>query len=143
MAKGAATQPKDARFHALLGDAFLRNGLDKEGIAEYKHAARISTHDPLVCNNLAWLLATSSDASIRDGGRATELAKQAVRLSRGKDPNYLRTLAAAFAESGRFAEARETAQRALQAVEIQGNSTLANTLQDEIALYELGLPYHR
>jgi protein O-mannosyl-transferase len=141
--KAAATQPKDARFHALLGDAFLRNGLDKEAIAVYEHAARISTHDPLVCNNLAWLLATSSDASIRDGGRAMELAKQAVRLSRGKDPNYLRTLAAAFAESGRFAEARETAQRALQEVEIQGNSTLANTLRDEIELYELGLPYHR
>ncbi len=141
--KAAATLPKDARFHTLLGDAFLRNGLDKEALAEYEHAAQISTRDPLVCNTLAWVLATSSDASILDGSRAVELAKQAVRLSRGKDPNYLRTLAAAFAESRRFPEARETAQRALQTADIQSNSSLANSLRDEIALYELGLPYHR
>jgi Tfp pilus assembly protein PilF len=103
----------------------------------------ISAQDPLGRNNLAWLLATSPDASIRDGNRAIELAKEAVRLSRGKDPNYLRTLAAAFAEAGHFGEAEETARQALQAAERRSNSTLANALQDEIALYELGLPYHK
>jgi tetratricopeptide (TPR) repeat protein len=141
--KALATQPNDAGFHTALGNAFLKGELPKDAIAEYEHAVRISTQDPVPRNNLAWLLATSSDASIRDGNRAMEFAKQAVRLSRGKDPNYLRTLAAAFAESGRFAEAKETARQALQAAERRSNSTLANTLQDEIALYELGLPYHK
>jgi hypothetical protein len=70
-----------------------------------------------------------------------ESAKQAVRLSRGKDPNYLRTFAAACAEGGRFAEAKETARQAFP--ERRSNSTLANALQDEIALYELGLPDHK
>jgi len=55
----------------------------------------------------------------------------------------LRTLVAALAESGRFDEAKETAQRALQATEMWHNSALANTLQDEIALYELSLPNHK
>jgi tetratricopeptide (TPR) repeat protein len=141
--RAVATQPNDAGFHTALGDAFLKGELQKEAIAEYEHAARISSQDPLACNNLAWLLATSSDASIRDGDRAIELAKQAVRLSRGKDPNYLRTLAAACAESGRFAEAKETARQALQGAERRSNSTLANALRDEIALYELGLRYHK
>ena len=141
--KALATQPNDAGFHTALGNAFLKAELPKDAIVEYEHAARISTQDPVARNNLAWLLATSSDASIRDGNRAMELAKQAVRLSRGKDPNYLRTLAAAFAESGRFAEAKETARQALQAAEERRNSTLANALQDEIALYDLGLPYHK
>lgn len=141
--KARVTQPIDAGFHTALGNAFSEGGLQRDAIAEYEHAARISSQDPVARNNLAWLLATSSDASIRDGNRAMELAKQAVRLSRGEDPNYLRTLAAAFAESGRFAEAKETAQRALQGAEIRGNSTLANALRDEIALYELGLPYHK
>src|SRR5436190_1241347 len=141
--KALATQPNDAGFHTALGNAFLKGELPKDAIAEYEHAARISTQDPVPRNNLAWLLATSSDASIRDGNRAMESAKQAVRLSRGKDPNYLRTLAAAFAESGRFAEAKETAQQALQEAERGSNSTLATALQDEIALYELGLPYHK
>jgi hypothetical protein len=66
-----------------------------------------------------------------------------VQLSRGKDPNYLRTLAAACAESGRFPEAKETAQQALQVAEKRSNSALANALRDEIALYELSLPYHK
>jgi tetratricopeptide (TPR) repeat protein len=117
--------------------------LDRDAIAEYEHATRIAPDDPIAGNHLAWLLATSFDASIRDGNRAMELAKHAVQLSRGKDPNYLRTLAAAFAEKGRFAEAKETARQALQTAERQSNSTLANALQDEIALYELRLPYHK
>ena len=141
--KALGTQPHDAAFHALLGDAFLRAGSQKVAIAEYERAARLSAREPLGRNNLAWLLATSSDPSIRDGNRAVELAKEAVRLSRGKDPNYLRTLAAAFAETGRFAEAIETARQALQAAEKRSNSALVNALKDEIALYELGLPYHR
>jgi len=141
--KALATQPNDAGFHTALGNAFLKGELQKDAIAEYEHAARISTQDPVPRNNLAWLLATSSDASIRDGNRAIEFAEQAVRLSRGEDPNYLRTLAAALAESGRFAEAKDTARQALQAAERRNNSTLANALQDEIALYELGLPYHK
>jgi tetratricopeptide (TPR) repeat protein len=141
--KALATQPNDAGFHTALGNAFLGGELQKDAIAEYEHAARISSQDPVPRNNLAWLLATSSDASIRDGNRAIEFARQAVQLSRGKDPNYLRTLAAAFAESGRFAEAKETARQALQAAERRSNSTLATALHDEIALYELGLPYHK
>ena len=72
-----------------------------------------------------------------------ELAKQAVRLSHGKDPDYLRTLAAASTEAGHFSEAQETARQALQAAEKRSNSTLANALRDEVALYELGLPYHQ
>ena len=141
--KAHATESSDARFHTALADAFLRAGLQKDAITEYENAARISALDPLPRNNLAWLLATSSDASVRDGNRAVELADEAVRLSHGKDPNCLRTLAAAHAESGRFSEAEETARRALQAADLLHNRTLANALRDEIALYELGLPYHK
>ncbi len=141
--KAHATLPKDARFHTALADAFLGAGLQKDAIAEYEYAARISALDPLPRNKLAWILATSSDASIRDGSRAVELANEAVRLSHGKDPNYLRTLAAACAESGRFAEADENALRAFRAAELLENRALVNALRDEIALYELGLPCHR
>ena len=138
-----STESKDARFHTALADAFLRARSQKDAIAEYEYAVRISPQDPLPRNNLAWFLATSSDASIRDGSRAMELANQAVRLSDGKDPNYLRTLAAACAEAGLFTEAQETAGRALRESEFRGNASLGNALRDEIALYELGLPFHR
>ena len=141
--KAHATLPKDTRFHTALADTFLGAGLQNDAIAEYEYAAQISALDPLPRNKLAWLLATSSDASIRDGNRAVEFANEAVRLSHGKDPNYLRTLAAACAESGRFAEAEETARRAFRAAELLDNRALVNALRDEIALYELRLPCHR
>jgi protein O-mannosyl-transferase len=138
-----ATESKDGRFHTLLADAFLRAGLQKDAMAEYEKAVRNSVEDPLPRNSLAWLLATSSDASIRNGNRAVELANEAVRLSHGKDPSYLRTLAAACAESGRFVEAKQYAGRAFRAAELLDNRSLLDALRDEIALYELGLPYHR
>jgi Flp pilus assembly protein TadD len=51
--KALATQPNDAGFHTALGNAFLGGELQKDAIAEYEHAARISTQDPVPRNNLA------------------------------------------------------------------------------------------
>ncbi len=58
-------------------------------------------------------------------------------------PTVLRILAAAYAEAGEFAEAKETAQNALQAANMQGNTALADALQSDLALYDLGLPFHK
>ena len=138
--KAAATQPEDGGFHTILGDAFLKKGLLNDAIAEYELAVRSSPQDPLPRNNLAWLLATCADASIRSGPKALDLASQAVQLSRGAGPSYLRTLAAANAEAGQFSEAIKVAQRAGEIATSQGNLQLANVLQGDIALYEIGLP---
>jgi hypothetical protein len=51
------------------------------------------------------------------------------------------TLAAAYAEAGRFSEAVETARRALNLALAQGNTALADALRKKIALYEAGLAY--
>jgi hypothetical protein len=71
------------------------------------------------------------------------LAEEANRLSGGSRAIILRILAAAYAETGRFGKARETAQEALQLAGEQGNTVLVEALRKEIALYESGLPYHR
>jgi len=90
-------------------------------------------------------LATSADPSVRNGSEAVRLAERADSASSRSDqhPTVLRILAAAYAEAGQFAEAKETAQQALKAANIQGNTTLADALQGELALYDLGLPYHK
>jgi hypothetical protein len=85
-------------------------------------------------NDLAWILATSSDASIRDGARAVALAAKAVQ-SAGRDPNFVRTLAAARAEIGQFAEAVATAEAAKALASAQSKPELASKLEEEIALY--------
>src|SRR5262249_22209559 len=138
-------RPDNSDAHANLGSAFLAKGRIRDAIAAYRNALRISPENVPAQSNLAWVLATSSDPSLRNGSQAGLLAERAnSESSRSENPSIvLRILAAAYAESGRFAEARQTAQQALQAAEIQGNSALANALQDEIALYELALPYHK
>ena len=130
-----AIQPNDGDVHTSLGNALLQKGSVKEAIDHYEQALTIAPQDALARNNLSWILATSLDSLIRNGANAVALAEQAVELSGGGNPNFLRTLAAAYAESGRFPEAIEMAERGIEMATAQGKSGLANALKREIALY--------
>jgi hypothetical protein len=88
------------------------------------------------------LLATSRDASLRNGNQAVELAQRANQLTGGENPVILCTLAAACAEAGRFPEAVAIAQRALSLAGAQSNKALADDLQSEMKLYQSGIPFH-
>ena len=92
---------------------------------------------------MAWVLATSSDASIRNGARAVSLAQEAVELSGGKEPNFLRTLAAAYAENKRFSEAIITAGQGYEIATGQNDSDLAQRLARDAALYRTRTPLRR
>src|SRR6266487_1077206 len=133
-------QPNDADAHTCLGNALLRQGLPKEAIAHYEKALALAPEDLHARNNIAWVLATSSGASIRDGARAVEFARKAVELSNSGDPKFLRTLAAAYAETGRFSEAIEAAKQGMEIATSQGNFRFANLLQGDIALYREHVP---
>src|SRR5206468_9215222 len=94
-------QPNDADAHTCLGNALLRQGSRTEALAHYEKALVLAPEDPHSRNNIAWLLETSSDAAIRDGAKAAAFADEAVRLTGGREPSSLRTLAAAYPENGR------------------------------------------
>jgi tetratricopeptide (TPR) repeat protein len=138
-------RPENADAHANLGSMFLAKGRVRDAIAQYRDALRSAPDNVAAQSNLAWVLATAADPSLRNGSEAVLLAERAESES-SRSENHaivLRILAAAYAQTGRFVEARKTAEQALQAAEIQGNYTLSNALRDEISLYELGLPYHK
>ena len=137
--------PESADAHANLGSALLAKARVRDAMAEYRKALQISPENVAALSNLAWLMATSGDASLRNGSEAVGLAERAESAS-SRSNNYatvLRIVAAAYAEAGRFAEARETAQKALETANGQGNTVLADAVHGELALYELGLPYHK
>src|SRR6266513_215702 len=138
--KALAIQPYDGDVYTSLGNAFLQKGLVKEAISHYQQALEIAPQDVLAQNNLAWILATSSDSSIRDGAKAVVLAEKAVQLSAGKNPNFFRTLAASYAESGRFSDAVAAAPRSMKMAAVQDNRSLVNALEREIALYQARAP---
>jgi tetratricopeptide (TPR) repeat protein len=133
--KALAIRPNDAEAHRNVASALRKQGNVQGAIAEYEQALNITPEDSVSLNNLAWILATSSDASMRDGARSVTLAVKAVQASGDKDPNFVRTLAAARAEAGQFAEAVATAETAKALASTQGKSELASRLEEEIALY--------
>jgi len=137
--------PDSADAHANLGSAWLAKRRVQDAKTEYTKALQISPENLAALSNLAWLLATSADPSLRNGSEAVRLAERADSASSRSDKHstVLRILAAAYAEAGQFAEAKKTAQQALEAANVQGNTNLADALQGELALYDLGLPYHK
>jgi tetratricopeptide (TPR) repeat protein len=134
-------QPNNADCHTVLAIALDEKGQSAEAVKHYEKALEISPQSVSALNNLAWLLATNSNASLRNGARAIQLARQANQLSGGTNALVLRTLAAAYAEAGQFGKAIESARTAMQLRRSQGDDSLAPELQQQIALYELGLPY--
>jgi protein O-mannosyl-transferase len=134
--------PRYGEAHDNLGITLMQKGNVKEAMAQYQMALQTRPSDPGILNNLAWLLAAGPEASLRDGNKAVKLASQANALSGGENPIILHTLATALAEAGRFSEALETAQHALQLAEAQSNATLAGQLQDEMKLFQAGRPFH-
>ena len=65
-----------------------------------------------------------------------------MQLSAGKIPQILDTMAAAYAESGQFEKAIETAKAALRLLAVQNNPSLADGIQARLKLYEARTAYH-
>jgi tetratricopeptide (TPR) repeat protein len=127
--------PVNADAQNNLGLALLQAGDEQDAVIHLEQGLKIDSENANARINLAWILATSSDARLRDGARAVTLAETVVR-GRGRDNStVLRTLAAAYAEAGRFSEAMETAERALQIAKANGESGLATDLQAAIENY--------
>jgi protein O-mannosyl-transferase len=134
-------QPENADAQTSLAIALDEKGETAEAIQNYEKALQISPQSVPALTNLAWVLATCSDGSYRNGTKAVELAKKSDQLSGGKNTLVLRTLAAAYAENGEFGKAIETARAAMHLARMDGGHSLAAELEQEIALYQLAMPY--
>ena len=123
-----------------LGTALIQQGHVREAIDQWQEVLATQPENGNAASNLAWVFATSSEDSIRDGTRAVELAEKAFRLSGGRLPMIYRVLAAAYAESGQFSKAVETAQRGADLARAQGNLALAAELESSSSNYQAGRP---
>ncbi len=132
-------QPGVAPPRSKLADVLLRKGAVREATAQYQVLTQMLPDDAVAHRKLAWLLATSMDAAVRDGARAVELARRADQLAGGQDPVVIGTLAAAYAEAGRFSEAVASARQALQLATARGDSALADTLKRQMHFYRAGI----
>ena len=139
--KAITISPGHSSAHYNLANALQQKGYLREAIAHYEKAIANKPKFMEALTNLAWILSTSSDTSLRNGPRAILLATQANEVARERTPLIERVLAAAYAQTGQFSKAVETAREASDEADRQGNAGLVEALGREIALYRSGSAY--
>ena len=128
--------------HASLGDIYVAEKNAALARQHYENALKLAPRSAPVLNNLAWLLATHPDSALRDGAEAVRLAELACQETGFNKPVYIGTLAAAYAEAGRFDDAITTAKRARDLALQQDQPDLAARNGELLSLYEQKRAFH-
>jgi tetratricopeptide (TPR) repeat protein len=115
-----------------------------KAIADYSDAVRIDPKDDSGYNDRAWTWATCPDDKFRDGAKAVESATKACELSEWKNANDIGTLAAAYAEIGKFDDAIKWGQKAidLQVADKENESKESLEIdRKQLEQFKLSKPY--
>jgi tetratricopeptide (TPR) repeat protein len=131
--------PGIAELHLNLSIIEAELGNLRESLRYGREALHLSPKNVEAANNLAWLLATSHDSSLREPDEAVRLIERIALES--QDSDLLDTLAAAYAAAGRFDAAVTTANRAVSGAEALGNEAGASEFRARLSLYRRGEPY--
>jgi len=152
-----ALDPKYAEAHLRLAHALAARGEYAEALKHWRAGLQAQPNDLQALREAAWVLATSSDVSLRNGREALAMAVRALQLSSERRASsngtnrpgtgeaaraesndaILDTLAAAYAECGRYSDAVLTARRALAS----GKYARAADLKRRMTLYERQMPF--
>ena len=130
--------------YRVRGDAYLSMGVQNEAIDDFQRALDMmpgqDSQKAGLLNNLAWILATSPDESLRDGKRSIELGKQACEQTDYKAAHILSTLAAGYAETGDFDEAIKWSTKAVELGRTEENDQTGQ-LEKELESYQEKKPW--
>jgi tetratricopeptide (TPR) repeat protein len=140
--KAIQSKPNFSEALNNLGATLAAQGRYDEAIENYRKAIQSKPDFSEALNNLAWVLATCPDAGLRNGAEAVRLAERACELTHYGEPSFIGTLAAAYAEAGRFPEAVTTAEKAVQLATDAGSKKTAGENRQRLELYRTGKPYH-
>ena len=139
-ARAISLHSENQQAHANLANALAHQGNTRQALHHYREALRIHPGLSHAANRLAWILATDPDPEIRAGSEAVGLAERFCRPPDDSNPMFLDTLAAAYAEVGRFGPALDTAGRAAALAFSTGQLELAAQIRQRMAAYREGRP---
>jgi Flp pilus assembly protein TadD len=131
----------NAMAHCQLAAALGAQQQTAEAAAHYTEALRLQPDLAEALNNLAWIRAAHPQAEFRNGAEAVRLAERACKVAEYKEPVLVGTLAAAYAEAGRFEEAVATARKARELALAAGQEALAEENQKLLELFTARQPY--
>jgi tetratricopeptide (TPR) repeat protein len=127
--------------HKELANVFLMQGRLDEAVKHFKMTLQLESEQGDAMNILARLLTVSKDAEYFNPDEAILLAEHACELTKYMNPEPIDTLAIAYAASGRFSEAIETAEKAMKLAESAGDKKLSMEIQERLKLYRAERPY--
>jgi protein O-mannosyl-transferase len=139
--RALALSPSSPGIRTELAALLAGLGQTQGAIEQYREALKLDPNIPGALNNLAWILATHPDAGFRDGTEAVRLAEKAVELTRRNKAFLLGTLAASYAEAGRFNEAVKTAEEAIQLADKHGQKELSAKNRELLGYYRQSRPW--
>jgi tetratricopeptide (TPR) repeat protein len=134
-------QPGSAQLQAAMASVASAEGNLAEAVAYNREAIRLKPKLRPARNNLAWLLATSPDESLRDPAEALQIAEGLRDEVEEPGADLLDTLAAAYAAAGRFEEAVRSAEQAVVLAEAEGDLAMAATFRKRLSNYRSREPY--
>jgi tetratricopeptide (TPR) repeat protein len=137
-AKVLEEEPENFFAQRGRADAMLITGDHKGAIEGYTECLKQQPEDDHILNNLSWVLGTSPEDELRDGTRAVELGLKACEVTEYKEAHILSTLAAAYAETGDFENAKKWS---MQAVELAEEGEQKENLTKELESYKAGKPW--
>jgi len=137
----ASVLPADLESHLQLAMLLAARGRTIEAEAHFRETLHQRPDMPQLLNELAWLLATSDDPAARNGAEAVRLAERACELTSRRQANCIGTLAAAYAETGRFPDAVRTASEAIVIARNAGETNLVEINQKLLELYRANKPH--
>ena len=133
--------PYSGEMHCRLAQYLTSQRRNTEAIVHYEQALEFLPGLVPALNNLAWIRATDPDEANRNGARAVRLAEAACSLTSYRSPIMLGTLAASYAEAGKFEQAIVNAQKAHDLAVAAGQQELAIRNLELLELYRAGRPY--
>lgn len=135
-------KPDHSDNHYNLAEILERHGQYSEAIYHYQQAIKFNPDDFIAVDRFAWLLATCPDQKIRNGEKAIEIISKLCKETGYQVPEPLSTLAAGYAEVGRFAEAVIVAKKTLKlAIAQEKPSAMIADIRQQLKLYEKGKPF--
>lgn len=132
---------RSPELYATLAATEVELGDPREAVLHYQAALRLRPDSIGSANNLAWLLSTHPDPRLRDGRQAVAVLESLLIDRKPEDPALLDTLAAAYAASGRFELAFQTASRAADLARSEGAESLAEEIERRRSLYRGGTAF--
>jgi len=126
-----------------MGEMYMQKGKSYQITAIYRCLLKHKPNDISLLIDMAFVLSVSPNPKVRNGEEAVAFASKAARLSKFENPAVLDVLAVAYAETARFPEAIQTAQKAIQLARKSGKMDLAKSIEKSLELYKQNKPFQR